>query len=993
MKKYNKIIIFSMMVFLFSLISRSVLAQSELSVSLASASSYYSSYTASKAIDNSLSTYWRGAFFKAYWWLTLDLGKDYSLGQISIWWHKNYGSTNYNIQASTDGTTWTNLYTALSSAGGSTNPYKKDYTFSGTYHYIRIYINKANGYYPIIYEVKLYGSLSDSTAPATPQVTDDGATTTSGGQLHASWVSSDAESGISEYQYKITQDTVTGTTILDWTSTGTSSEVTKTGLSLTADKTYYFSVKAKNGAGLWSEAGYSDGIKVIAQDTVPPVTTDSGIDGLWHNASVIVTLTASDSSSGVDRTYYSTNGSTPSTLYTGPFTVANEGTYTIKYYSVDKAGNVEAIKTASNQVKIDKTPPNGTIKINNGSQYTTSTASTLELSAQDNTGGSGISQARFSNDGATWSTPETYVTNKNWTLTSSDGAKTVYVKYSDVAGNWSGPFSDSITLDTTPPVISLNPVISPTNQNVVLSYSVSDNFTPENEIIINGDNSPYAAEGVHNVTLTAGDLAGNSASAEVNFTIDKTPPVVVITSPQDGVVLEDPQVQLQGTIDGVAFSETRTLTEGKNTITKVATDAAGNTASVSVNVYLYSGQLIGPEGGEVSSPDGKVKVVIPQGALNQATRIKILSVSNKTLEGATPGNRSLLSAVECKPYGLNFNQLVSIVYTLYSAEVPGTPVELGLYDSEQGKIIPTGQATTVPSDGYSVEFSITHFSTYAALKNLIPQSAPIGSGVKIPLPDMLTGSFGHAFPLTIPPGRKGMQPALALTYRSSNPNSWIGQGFSLNPGYIVRSTRLGPPTYIDTQDTFYFITDAGTTELVNLIDNLYQAKVESGFTKFFKEPDDSWRAVAKDGSVLRFGTTSDSKEISFQGTFAWYLTKAVDTNGNYIEYQYIKDQDKSYLSRISYTGNEMGISPANYVEFILESRDDIFSSYISSSKIVTGKRLKEIQVKQNYGLVWRYVLEYEYSLDTNRSLLKSVAQYGSDNKNLPIQTLSYQSAK
>lgn len=216
---------------------------------------------------------------------------------------------------------------------------------------------------------------------------------------------------------------------------------------------------------------------------------------------------------------------------------------------------------------------------------------------------------------------------------------------------------------------------------------------------------------------------------------------------------------------------------------------------------------------------------------------------------------------------------------------------------------------------------------------------------------------------------------------------------SLNPGYIVRSTRLGPPSYEDRQDTFYLITDAGTTELVNLVDNLYQAKVESSFTKFYKETDNSWRAVSKDGAILRFGQTLDSKETATQGVFAWYLTKAMDTNGNYIEYNYTKDQGKSYLSRIDYTGNEAGISPGNSVEFLTEGRDDVRSSYISGSRIVIAKRLKEIEVKQNGNLVWRYTLEYANSQDTNRSLLKSIKQSGSDGKSLPEQTLDYQKAR
>ncbi|MDP2922025.1 MAG: Ig-like domain-containing protein, partial [Candidatus Omnitrophota bacterium] len=46
-----------------------------------------------------------------------------------------------------------------------------------------------------------------------------------------------------------------------WTSTGTEIQVTRSGLSLLLDKTYYISVKAKNKAGSWSQPGCSDGIK------------------------------------------------------------------------------------------------------------------------------------------------------------------------------------------------------------------------------------------------------------------------------------------------------------------------------------------------------------------------------------------------------------------------------------------------------------------------------------------------------------------------------------------------------------------------------------------------------------------------------------------------------------------------------------------------------------------------------------------------------------
>ena len=50
--------------------------------------------------------------------------------------------------------------------------------------------------------------------------------------------------------------------MVNWTSTGATASVTKTGLSLAYNQAYYFSVRARNAAGLWSAAGNSDGITV-----------------------------------------------------------------------------------------------------------------------------------------------------------------------------------------------------------------------------------------------------------------------------------------------------------------------------------------------------------------------------------------------------------------------------------------------------------------------------------------------------------------------------------------------------------------------------------------------------------------------------------------------------------------------------------------------------------------------------------------------------------
>ncbi|MFQ5900406.1 MAG: chitobiase/beta-hexosaminidase C-terminal domain-containing protein, partial [Thermodesulfobacteriota bacterium] len=76
-------------------------------------------------------------------------------------------------------------------------------------------------------------------------------------------------------------------------------------------------------------------------DTTPPITTASPQGGNY-TGSQTVTLTANEPST----TYYTTDGSTPTTLsptYTSPVSITQDTT--LSFFSIDTAGNVESIKT------------------------------------------------------------------------------------------------------------------------------------------------------------------------------------------------------------------------------------------------------------------------------------------------------------------------------------------------------------------------------------------------------------------------------------------------------------------------------------------------------------------------------------------------------------------------------------------------------------------------------------------------------------------------
>ncbi|MDO8588417.1 MAG: carbohydrate-binding protein [Armatimonadota bacterium] len=102
-------------------------------------------------------------------------------------------------------------------------------------------------------------NIRGETSPAAPaSVTDDGAYTGSLSKLHCSWTSG----GPSAVEHKYGIGTFAGSTnVLGWTDLGSALEVTKDGLSLEANRTYYFTVQSGNGYGTWSNSTNSNGIK------------------------------------------------------------------------------------------------------------------------------------------------------------------------------------------------------------------------------------------------------------------------------------------------------------------------------------------------------------------------------------------------------------------------------------------------------------------------------------------------------------------------------------------------------------------------------------------------------------------------------------------------------------------------------------------------------------------------------------------------------------
>ena len=120
---------------------------------------------------------------------------------------------------------------------------------------------------------------------------------------------------------------------------------------------FYATDKAAN-----QETAQSVTVKI---DTTSPTTTATGLQASasapWQKTSPKITLSATDNSggSGVAHTYFTVDGGTQQT-YAVPFYLLYDGAHTVRYWSVDKAGNTESAH--SGYVKIDSKAPTAAAK-------------------------------------------------------------------------------------------------------------------------------------------------------------------------------------------------------------------------------------------------------------------------------------------------------------------------------------------------------------------------------------------------------------------------------------------------------------------------------------------------------------------------------------------------------------------------------------------------------------------------------------------------------
>ena len=197
----------------------------------------------------------------------------------------------------------------------------------------------------------------------------------------------------------------------------------------------------------------------MTPDGTAPVSSIACSGGCapWHSAApVTVTLSASDGGSGVGQILYSTDGSAPSTVYAGPFTVSAQGTTTVRFAATDAVGNAETAQ--SQTVRIDATAPtapalafsafSNAVATGTDVFYNPALAGGFTVTPSSTDGESGVSSYSLPPLGSGWSESAGAYT---FAAAAADPVEPLSVTATNGSGLTSAPTSFTVSADSTAP--------------------------------------------------------------------------------------------------------------------------------------------------------------------------------------------------------------------------------------------------------------------------------------------------------------------------------------------------------------------------------------------------------------------------------------------------------------------------------------------------------------------------------------------------------------
>ena len=298
-------------------------------------------------------------------------------------------------------------------------------------------------------------------------------------------------------------------------------------------------------------------------------------------------------------------------------------------------------------------------------------------------------------------------------------------------------------------------------------------------------------------------------------------------------------------------------------------------------------------------------------------------------------------------------------------------------------------------------------------------SNPIGAINSVGVEVNRFGQASYGIPLKVPPGRRGMEPKLLLSYSSSNPNGLLGVGWKLygTTSEIHRCNRtlirdgFARPVRADDEDALCF-----NGQRLILVGGVpfedgaeYRTEQESFVKVVYSDVGlgGSFEAYFRNGTVEYFGGVNNLIRWNKDHPVGWLRGISQDLHGNRISYRfehdlndldgsdYWEDGGSNYLPNHDRSDSHIRIQSIEYtihvsperrldggkeIRFLYEERPDLMFGFASGRRLSKNKRLKVIEMheiespEREGGLIREYRLDYEHEERSNVSRVVKVTE-------------------
>jgi len=278
------------------------------------------------------------------------------------------------------------------------------------------------------------------------------------------------------------------------------------------------------------------------------------------------------------------------------------------------------------------------------------------------------------------------------------------------------------------------------------------------------------------------------------------------------------------------------------------------------------------------------------------------------------------------------------------------------------------------------------------------------------------GAATYALPLWVPEGRRGSHVDLSLSYNSRAGNGLLGVGWRLDGLSSITVCPRTPSLDGFTSKLFYDGSDGlclGGDRLLPLardlpqIDYTTERATFARITAFGMEDNvpDYFKVWSKDGRIMTFGQTADSRldafrlhaapngnvepEFATRSPAAWAVNKIEDRDGNVSTVEYARSEDgASGLWSVDMRPSVIRYEPNRSVRFFYENRFsfttspqffDVIDGYAGGIHTRTDQRLSRIVMSGGPAggtadPLREYRLSYQNASITGRSQLTTVTE-------------------